>query len=55
MAGLTILKKGRVWAVGALAGVIPRLNSTSGALQTTAYLLIGHMAPHLSILDFNEK
>ena len=27
----------RVWAVRALAGVIPRLHSTSGTLQTTAY------------------
>ena len=24
-------------------------------LQTTAYLLLGHMAPNLGILDFNEE
>ena len=47
-------KKRRVWAVRALAGVIPRLHPTSGTLQTTAYLLFDHMAPNLGILDFNE-
>jgi hypothetical protein len=44
--GLTILKKKRVWAVRALAGVTPRFHSTSGMLKTTAYLLLGYMAPN---------
>ena len=39
-------KRRRVWAVGALAGLIPWLYSTSGMLQPTANLLLGHMAPN---------
>jgi len=35
--------------------MIPRLHYASGMLQTTAYLLLGHMAPNLGILDFNEE
>jgi hypothetical protein len=55
LTGLTILKRRRVWAVRALARVIPRLHSASGMPQTTAYLHLGHMAPNKGILEFNEK
>jgi len=49
-------EKGDVfWAVRALAGVIPRLHSTSGTLRTTAYQVLGHMAPNQGIHDFDEK
>jgi len=48
-------KNRRVWAVVALAGVIPRLHSALGMLQTTAYLHLDHMAPNKGILDCNGK
>jgi hypothetical protein len=38
-------KRGCVWAFWALAGLIPQLHSASGILQTTAYLLLDHIAP----------
>jgi len=40
------LKRRYVWAFWALLGLIPWLHSASGILQTTAYLLLGHMAPN---------
>jgi len=40
-------KRRRVWAVGALAGLIPRLHSTSETMPTTAHLLLDHMAPKI--------
>jgi len=39
-------KRRCVWAFWALAGLIPRLHLASGMLQTTAYLLLGRMAPN---------
>jgi len=45
-ADFTILKRRGVWAFRTLSGVIPWLHSASGMLQTTAYLLLGHMAPN---------
>jgi len=39
-------KRRRVWAFWELAGLIPWLHSTSGMLQTIAYLLFHHMAPN---------
>jgi len=47
-----IIRVGAFWVD---AGVIPWLHSASGMLQTTAYLLSGHMAPNYGILDFTEK
>jgi hypothetical protein len=44
-------KRRCVSAFSALAGFIPCLHS----LQTTAYLLLGHMAPKMGILDFSEE
>jgi hypothetical protein len=39
-------KRGYVWAFWAFAGLILQLHSASGMLQTTAYLLLNHMAPN---------
>ena len=48
-------KRRYVLAFWALAGLIPWLHSATGTLQTTAYLLLDHMAPNFGILNFNEK
>ena len=39
-------KRRGVWALWMDVGVIPWLHSASGMLQTTAYLLLDHMAPN---------
>jgi len=39
-------KRRGVWADWVDGGLIPWLHSTSGMLQTTAYLLLDHMAPN---------
>ena len=39
-------KRRGVWADWVDGGLIPCSHSTSGMLQTTAYLLLGHMAPN---------
>jgi len=39
-------KRRCVWEFWALAGLIPWLHSALGMLQTTAYLLLGHMPPN---------
>ena len=39
-------KRRGVWADCVDVGLIARLHSISGMLQTTAYLLLGHMAPN---------
>jgi len=36
-------------------GLIPWLHSTSGTLQTTAYLLLDHMAPNYGFLDVSDS
>jgi len=51
---LTILKEEMCLGILTLAGLIPWLHSTSGMLQTTAYLLLGHMAQNKGILDCSE-
>jgi len=47
-------KRRGVWAYWVDGGLIPWLHSASGMLQTTAYLLLGHMAPNQGILDISE-
>jgi hypothetical protein len=39
-------KRRRVWALRVDEGLLPSLHSISGVLQTTAYLLMDHMAPN---------
>jgi len=39
-------KRRGVWAYWVDGGLIPRLHSAWGMLQSTAYLLLGHMAPN---------
>ena len=36
-------------------GLIPWLHSTSGMLQNTAYLLLGHMAANQGIHDISDE